>query len=306
MRLWVILPDENLTDDRAYLVGFLKGCFETVWVTRTARTALDCPDPPGRPDVILNVVSSRSPELLAAIDKRASEWGVPVSPPSRGSWRTEDKRTYLEDFPDVSPPTRVVGDLAELEALLSEFGGDVVIKDPFGDRGKGVQRVRGTEDLEEAEALLHSTIRATGELIVQPFFSGFTQGDKRVVLQRTPDNSFEIVAYIGRIPPDGGWKSNIRAGGSSVRTELTDEERAFAIALAPRAGIDNVGLDIASHDGRIWYIEHNQGYGGIIDFDLDRNCCNVRRTAEFLIHIARHGRPDVADDASVLVKASRR
>jgi hypothetical protein len=24
LRLWIILPDENLTDDRAYIVGFLK------------------------------------------------------------------------------------------------------------------------------------------------------------------------------------------------------------------------------------------------------------------------------------------
>jgi glutathione synthase/RimK-type ligase-like ATP-grasp enzyme len=303
MRLWTILPDETLTDDRAYLVGFLKGCFDTVWVTRAARTAADCTDPPGRPDVILNLVSSRSPELLAALDRRAAEWGVPISPPSRGSWRTEDKRTYLEDFPDVSPPSRIVRSVSELEAVRGAFGGDVVIKDPFGDRGKGVERIRGAEDLESAEALLQSTIRATGELVVQPYFSGFAKGDKRVVLQRMPDNSFEIVAYIGRVPPDGGWKSNIRSGGRSVRTDLTNDERAFALALAPRAGIDNVGLDIAEHDGRLWYIEHNQGYGGIIDFDLERNSCNVRRTAEFLIHIARHGRPELREEMHFARKA---
>lgn len=290
MNLWIILPDDNITDDRAYLVGFLKSCFDTVMVSRSARTAMVCPDPPERPDVILNVVSSRSPDLLVDIDRKADDWGVPVSPPSRGSWRTEDKRTYLEDFPDVSPPTRVVRNLGELDATRIEFGGDVVIKDPFGDRGKGVERIRGPEDLSIAESLFRTTIRDTGELVVQPFFSGFLGGDKRIVLQRMPDDKFEIVAYIGRKPPDGGWKSNIRAGGHSVRTELTDAERDFALSLAPRAGIDNVGLDIASHDGKLWYIEHNQGYGGIIDFDLDRNQCNVRRTADFLIHIARHGR----------------
>ncbi|MEM1233063.1 MAG: hypothetical protein AAGH70_02960 [Pseudomonadota bacterium] len=292
MKIWIILPDEALTDDRAYLVGFLKGAFETVWITRAARVAPDCPPPPGRPDVVLNLVSSRSPELLADIDRQAAAFGIPVSPPSRGSWRTEDKRTYLEDFPNDGPPTRVVGTMAELEEARRAFGGDVVVKDPFGDRGKGIERIRTTGDLPIAADIMQSTIRDTGELVVQPYFSGFSEGDKRIVLQRMPDNSFEITAYIGRVPPEGGWKSNIRAGGHSIRVDLTEEERAFALALAPRAGIDNVGLDIARHDGRLWHIEHNQGYGGIIDFDLDRDVSNVRRTAEFLLHIARHGRPD--------------
>lgn len=296
MRLWAILPDETLTDDRAYLVGFLKGYFDEVIVTRAARTANSCPAPRERPDVVLNLVSSRSPEYLAHIDEKAAEWGIPVSPPSRGSWRTEDKRTYLEDFPDVSPPTRIVRSLEQLEAVRDEFGGDVVVKDPFGDRGRGVERVSGPEDLGAAEALLRSTIGDTGELVVQPFFSGFLEGDKRVVLQRMPDEGFEIVAYIARVPPEDGWKSNIRSGGRSVRTQLSQEERAFAAMLAPRAGVDNVALDIAQHDGRLWYIEHNQGYGGIIDFDLDRGTCNVRRTAEFLVHIARQGR--VESDAT--------
>lgn len=290
MRLWIILPNENLTDDRAYLVGFLKSCFDEVMATRVARDAVSCPSPPARPDVILNLVSSRSLNLLADIDRMASEWSVPVSPPSRGSWRTEDKRTYLEDFPDVSPPTRIARSVDDVEALRQQFGGSIVVKDPFGDRGRGVERISSKNDLVLAETLLEQTLLGTKELIVQPFFSGFQAGDKRVVLQRTPKDRFVITAYIERKPPKDGWKSNIRAGGTSVPTELTEAEREFVLTLAPRAGIDNVGFDIAYHDGMLWYIEHNQGYGGIIDFDIDRNHCNVRRTGEFLLHIATHGR----------------
>ena len=287
MKIWIIL-----TDDRAYLVGFLKGQFDTVWVTSATRIAPKCPLPPERPDVILNLVGSRNPELLAYIDQQAKAWGVPVSPPSRGAWRTEDKRTYLEDFPDVSPPTRVVSTMAELEQAWRDFGGDIVVKDPFGYRGDGVLRIGTADDLSIAANLMQSNIRGTDDLVVQPYFSGFSKGDKRVVLQRTPDNSFVITAYIGRVPPEGGWKSNIREGGHCISVELTDEERDFAVALAPRAGVDNVGFDIAWHDSRLWYIEHNHGYGGIIDYDLDRDACNVRLTSEFLHHIARHGRPD--------------
>ena len=301
MKLWVIVPDEALTDDRAYLVGYLKASFDKVMVSNAARVASTCSDPPERPDVVLNLVSARSPELLAHIDARASVWGVPVSPPSRGSWRTEDKRTYLEDFADVSPPTRIVRSIDELETVRAEFGGDVVVKDPFGDRGRGVERISDPGDHHIAEELLSSTIRDTRELIVQPFFSGFLAGDKRIVLQRTPNNDFVITAYIARIPAADGWKSNIRSGGHSARTDLTEAERAFAMRLAPRAGIDNVGLDIGTHDDQLWYIEHNQGYGGIIDFDLDRDTCNVRHTVDFLRHIARHGRPEHVDGKNRIV-----
>ncbi|MCH2078756.1 MAG: hypothetical protein MK180_18090 [Rhodobacteraceae bacterium] len=292
MKIWIILPDEMLTDDRAYLVGFLKAEFETVWVSRATRVAHACPPPAGRPNVVLNLVGARNPELLADIDRQAAAFDAPVSPPSRGAWRTEDKRSYLEDFPDVSPPTRVVGTMAELQEAWRDFGGDIVVKDPFGYRGDGVIRIQAEDDLPSAAELMQSTLRDEGELIVQPYFSGFSKGDKRILLQRMPDNSFEIIAHIGRLPPEGGWKSNIRSGGEVTRVELTQEERDFALAIAPRAGVDLVALDVASHDGRLWYIEHNQAYGGIIDHDLDYDVANVRRASEFLHHIARHGRPD--------------
>ncbi|MEM6579211.1 MAG: hypothetical protein AAF678_12020 [Pseudomonadota bacterium] len=293
MKLWIILPDAKITDDRAYLVGYLKCAFDEVMITWADRFALYADPPPARPDVILNLVSARSRALLEDIDSKAAAFGVPVSPPARGSWRTEDKRTYLEDFSDVSPPAKIVYSMAEFEAARSEFGGDVVIKDPLGDRGAGVERVTSAEDSHIAKQMFGTTILGTEELIVQPYLSGFSKGDKRILLQRMPDNSFEIVAYICRKPPPGGWKSNIRAGGRTERTELTEEERALALSLAARTGVDNASIDIAEHDGRLWYIEHNQGYGGIIDYDLDRDKDNVRLTAAFLKHIAQHGRPDV-------------
>lgn len=292
MKLWVILPVDKITDDRAYFVGYLKGAFDEVLVSYAERTAAAVPAPPTRPDVILNLVSSRNRALLANIDAKGHALGVPVSPPSHGSWRTEDKRTYLEDFADVSPPTLIARDLDAVRGALHRFGGDIVVKDPMGDRGNGVERVRSEADLAIVETLLGNTICGTGELVVQPYLSGFANGDKRILVQRMPDNSFKIIAYILRQPPPGGWKSNIRNGGLARPTRLTQAETDFASAIAPRAGIDNVALDVAEHEGRLYYIEHNQGYGGIIDFDLHWGTRNVRYCAEFLLHIARHGRPD--------------
>ena len=294
MKLWIVLPDEKLTDDRAYFVGFLKSIFDEVMITRAARRAEAVAEPPKRPDVILNLVSARNRLLLDDIDAKGRRFGVPVSPPSAASWRCEDKRTYPDVFGGACPPTRIVRDTDTLQTVRAAFGGDVVVKDPFGDRGLGVERIRSDSDLPTAEHLLAHTVCDSRELVVQPYLSGFAKGDKRVLVQRTPANNFRIVAYIERRPPPDGWKSNIRNGGLSLPTELTEEESAFALALAPLAGLDNAALDIAEHLGRLYYIEHNQGYGGIIDFDLQRNTRNVRHCADFLLHLARHGRPDTA------------
>ncbi|MDH3669460.1 MAG: hypothetical protein OEN23_21295 [Paracoccaceae bacterium] len=292
MRLWAIIPDEPITDDRAYLLGYLKSVFDEVITSRAARTANRVPEPERSPDMVLNLVCAKNRALLDDIDAHAQRCGVPVSPPSDGSWRTEDKRTYLTDYPDVSPPTRIARSMDEVDVARTAFGGDIVIKDPFGFWGKGVERISSDADMPVAEWLLANTMCDTRELIVQPYYSGFSRGEKRIVAQRTPDNSFEIIAYIFKQPPDRGWKSNIKIGGQSLRTELTDAEVEFALAVAPRAGIDNVALDVAEHDGRLYYVEHNQGYGGIVDFDLDRGTRNVSRCGEFLLHVARHGRPD--------------
>jgi len=295
MKIWIIIPDEpTVPEDRAYTIGYLQSCFDRVMVTRAGREDATCADPPEKPDVILNLLSSRNPAYLRHIDEKANAWSVPVSPPSTGAYKTEDKRTYLTDFADVSPPTKVVGNMSELEDAVQAFGGDVVIKDPLGIRGHGVERLTGPQDFAIAEALLQSTICNTGQIIVQPFFSGFLKGDKRVILQRRPDNAFDIVAYIARIPPPDGWKSNLSAGATCVSTELSPAERAFVLGLAPRTGIDIICFDIAEHDGKLWYVEHNQGNGGIIDFDFQRGVAGIRHCAAFLMHIAEHGRPGPA------------
>ncbi len=291
LRLWAILQDESITDDRAYLLGHLKSVFDEVMTTRAPRNGVAAPLPPRRPDVVLNLVSARNHTLLLDIEAKAAAFGAPLSPPTRGACRTEDKRTYLEDFSDVIPPTTIARDLDAVRAAWEAYGRDIVVKDPFVDRGRGVERIAAEDELAKAAAVRAAAVGDTGDLIVQPYLCGFSAGDKRIVAQRTPSNDFEIIAAIERRPPPGGWKSNIRAGGRVFRTDLADDERALALKVAPRAGVDNVAMDLARHDGRLYYIEHNQGYGGVIDYDLDRDQCCIARCGEFLRHIAQFGRP---------------
>ena len=294
MRLWIITPSEPITDDRAYMYGYLQHVFDDVMVTRVARSAVESPPPPRPPHAVLNIVSTHSHALLESIESHAHEAGAALSSPTRAAWRAEDKRTYVEDFADISPPTRIARTLDEVRAAFEEFGGDVVVKDPFGMRGRGTERISSESDLVVAETVAENAVGPTRELIVQPFMSGFATGDKRIITQKAPDGRVEIIAHIMRRPPAGSWKCNIRSGGVVEQTDLTDEECSIALEVAARTGLDNTAMDIAEHEGRLYYIEHNNSAGGIVDFDLGRNERAVAKIGAFLRHIAEHGRPDDA------------
>lgn len=289
MRLWAILPADPLTDDRAYLLGHLKGRFDAIETSFVDRQADGIAAPEHRPDLILNQAGGRSAALLAAIDAIADRFGVPVSQPSAAAARADDKRGYITDFPDVSPPTRVARNLDDVRAALGEFGA-IVVKDPLGMRGKGVERICGEDELGIAADLFEHTTGDIHELVVQPFLSGFSNGDKRIIVQKMPEGDYRIVGQILRKPKPGEWKSSLRSGAQAMRTDLSDAERRLALEIAPRTGLDNATLDVGEHDGKLYYIEHNQGYGGIVDYDLDRGGDCVRACGDFLVHLARNGR----------------
>jgi glutathione synthase/RimK-type ligase-like ATP-grasp enzyme len=290
LRLWIVMPSDPITDDRAYVAGYLKHVFEDVMVSRVSRDAAALTPPPRQPHAVLNMMSTRNKALLESIESHASEAGAALSSPTWAAWNADDKRTYVEHFADVSPPTRIARTLEDVHAAFVEFGGDIVVKDPFGFRGQGVERISSESDLSIAEQVAANAVGPTRELVVQPFMSGFATGDKRIITQKAPDGRIEIIAYIMRRPPPGNWKCNIRSGGVVEQTELTDAERAIALEVGARSGLDNTAMDIAEHEGRLYYIEHNNAAGGIIDYDLGRDERGVEKIGAFLRHIAEHGR----------------
>jgi hypothetical protein len=83
MHIWTLLPKETITDDRAYLLGFLKSVFEAVSLTYLDRTATTIPEPDARPDLILNLLSAKRREALDDIEAKAQRYGVPVSANAR-------------------------------------------------------------------------------------------------------------------------------------------------------------------------------------------------------------------------------
>ena len=289
MNPWILIGEPPVSEDTAYLLGRVTSRSHAAYVTRTGELDGAPPPPPQSIDIILNRSFNTQASFLLGLDALAADLGIAVCNPGAAALRACDKRSYPEDFPDVIPETRVAGTGDALRTAWQAFGGDVVVKDPFGKHGKQVERLRSESDLAAGDSLLAES--RCGELVVQPFCGGFLEGDKRVIVQRRPEGGYQAVAWFQRVPRPGGWKSNVSAGGTVRDCPLDEEEIALAEGLAERCGLDYVGLDIARHDGRILLIETNAYTGGHINFDVERRQHTGDAFAEMVAWLARDGRP---------------
>lgn len=293
MKTWVLANEPPVSEDTAYLLGRVASHSSAMVVTRVGELDTDVPPPPPGIEVILNRSFNTRAEFLHGLDALAARLGIAVCNPGAATLKACDKRSYPADFADVIPETRVVDSEVALREAWWALGGDVVIKDPFGKHGKQVERLREPGDLALGEAL-RAAARG-GELVVQPFCEGFLAGDKRVIVQRLPEGGYRATAWFQRIPREGGWKSNVSAGGRVVDCDLSAEEVALAEALALRTGLDYVGLDLARHEGRTLLIETNGYTGGHVNFDIERRERTGDVFAAMIAHLARHGRSATSD-----------
>ena len=88
--------------------------------------------------------------------------------------------------------------------------------------------------------------------MVQAFIPAVVEGDKRIVLV-----DGEVAGAINRVPGKGEIRSNLAAGGSAVKTELTEREHEICAALGPelkKRGLLFVGIDVI---GGEWLTEIN-------------------------------------------------
>ncbi|MEX0922283.1 MAG: hypothetical protein WD489_08725 [Rhodovibrionaceae bacterium] len=288
MKTWVLANPPPVSEDTAYLLGRVTSRSSEVVVTQVGELDREVPPPPVGVEVILNRSFNTQAEFLLGLDALAERCGVRVCNPGAATLAACDKRSYIADYADVIPETRIAGSRAALRRVWEELGGDIVIKEPFGKHGKQVERLRAPADLPAAEALLAQS--RCGELVAQRFCSGFLAGDKRVIVQRRPEGGYAALAWFQRVPRPGGWKSNVSAGGSVVDCDLSAEEMTLAEALAARSGLDYVGLDLARHERRTLLIETNSYTGGHVNFDIVRRERTGDIFAELIAHLASQGR----------------
>lgn len=155
--------------------------------------------------------------------------------------RDANEKLYATFFTPVMPETIVSSDRAQILAFCREMGGQVVIKPLSGAGGDGVFLLR--EDDLNANAIIE-TVTQVGRRVamIQRFLPEVKQGDKRILLL-----DGEPLGAILRVPQRGDVRSNIHVGGSVVRAELDDRDRAIIAAVAPRLRADGlvfVGLDV--------------------------------------------------------------
>jgi len=166
------------------------------------------------------------------------------------SVRNAPEKLFVLDYARFMPPTMITRSLAETRDFLAEHG-EIVVKPIYGNAGSAVFHI-GADGRN-----LAALVELFGEMwvesfMVQAFLKDVSQGDKRIVLV-----DGEIAGAINRIPGKGEIRSNLAAGGSATKTELTAEEKEICAALGPELkarGLLFVGIDVI---GGKWLTEIN-------------------------------------------------
>lgn len=166
------------------------------------------------------------------------------------SVRNAPEKVWVLDFAQFMPPTLVTRSLAEARAFLAEHG-EIVVKPLHGNGGKAIFKIgRDGSNLSSLIEVFNTAYREPH--MVQRFLPEIAQGDKRIVLV-----DGEIAGAINRFPGEGEIRSNLAAGGSAQKTELTETEQEICAALGPALkarGLLFVGIDVI---GGRWLTEIN-------------------------------------------------
>ncbi len=156
------------------------------------------------------------------------------------SVRDAPEKLFVLDFAEFMPPTLITRSLTELKVFHARHG-EIVLKPLHGKAGEGVVRIGpdGTNLTALADLFSHVWREP---FIAQAFLPAVTEGDKRIVLV-----DGEVAGAINRRPSAGEFRSNLAAGGTAERTELTERELEICAAIGPelkRRGLIFVGIDV--------------------------------------------------------------
>jgi glutathione synthase len=154
--------------------------------------------------------------------------------------RNAPEKMFVNEFPQLMPPTLLTRDLAEIKAFRAEHG-DIVMKPLYGHGGGAVFRLT-REDLNFGS--LYDMFAATFRepWVIQKFLPEVRDGDKRIILV-----DGEFAGAVNRVPAADDLRSNMVRGGSPKETELTPREREICRTLGPelrKRGLLFVGIDV--------------------------------------------------------------
>ena len=156
------------------------------------------------------------------------------------SVRDAPEKLFVLDFAQFMPPTMITRSMRDLNAFHAKHG-EIVLKPLHGNAGAAVFRIGRDGANLRALAELFSDVWKE-PFIAQAFLPAVLEGDKRIILV-----DGEPIGAINRLPGKGEIRSNLAAGGTAMRTELTKREREICAALGPELksrGLLFVGIDV--------------------------------------------------------------
>ncbi len=186
--------------------------------------------------------------LLAGFE----EAGVPVVNPWLGILYARNKAltALLLRRAGLTVPESMLSESLGPLLRFAARQGEVVVKPLSGSLGLGAYRVRDTDTLFHVASLLLDLSRP---VYAQRFIERRGGGDIRAFVVGS-----RVVAAAERLPPPGGWKTNIAQGGRARRAVLSGDEVEAAVRAAEALGLLYAGVDMARGlDGNLYIFEVN-------------------------------------------------
>jgi len=159
-------------------------------------------------------------------------------------------KMYFQAFPEeVRPATLITRDRKEVRAFAKEHGGNVVLKPLQGSGGQGVFLVK-KDDMSNLNQIVE-TLTRDGFVIVQEYLPAAEAGDTRLFLMNGQPLRYKgKYAAFRRIRTGDDMRSNVSAGGSIAKADITDVDLRIAEIVRPKLVADGmflVGLDIVGN-----------------------------------------------------------
>src|SRR5437588_6468351 len=154
--------------------------------------------------------------------------------------RNAPEKIFVNEFPDLMPPTLITRDLAEIKAFRAEHG-DIVMKPLYGHGGGAVFRVT-RNDLNFGSLYDMFAVTFREQWVVQKFLPAVKEGDKRIILV-----DGEFAGAVNRVPAADDLRSNMVRGGVPKAAGLTKREREICKRIGPalrERGLIFVGIDV--------------------------------------------------------------
>lgn len=159
-----------------------------------------------------------------------------------------NSKLYILNFPEIIPETHVSRDPARLRKIIDDFGGDMVVKPLQRYGGEGVIKV-SNRDRENLVSLINYYVRdyrsypEREPIMVQEYLDIVKkEGDVRILMLNG-----EILGAMRRMPRNGDFRTNIHAGATAYRHEITPPEAEICRAIKERLVADGlyfVGIDV--------------------------------------------------------------